>query len=248
MAAKRPAMTSIPFDWIAYRRGMRAAVCTGGIVLSASFIGFGALVNASGLAIVDGLLMTTLIWQLPGQVVLTSLMGSGAGLLTAAFAVTLTAVRLMPMVVAILPDMTVPGRPRILYFLIGHFTAATVWLESRRAFPSLETSQRLPFMLGLGSVFMSWMLLMMCAGYYLAGQLAPLLAACLVFLTPAYFLVGLLAAAHDRLDYLSVGLGAALFGAFHVLVPEFDLVLAGVIGGTIAFVFGRLKPQRGGHG
>lgn len=241
-------MNPIAFDWIACRREMRAAVCTGGFVLSASFVGFGALVNASGLAIVDGLLMTALIWQLPGQVVLTSLMGSGAGFTTAAFAVTLTAIRLMPMVVAILPDVTVPGRPRLLYLLIGHFTAVTVWLESRRAFPSLETSQRLPFLLGLGSASMRWMLLMVCAGYYLAGQLAPLLAACLVFLTPAYFLAGLLAAAHDRLDYLSLTLGAALFGAFHVLVSEFDMVLAGVIGGTAAFAFGRRKPRRGGHG
>ena len=213
-------------------------------MLSGSFVGFGALVKASGLGIGEGLAMTLIVWQLPGQVVLVSLMGAGAGLFTAAFAVTLTAVRLMPMVVAILPEMTVPGRPRLLYFLAGHLTAATVWLESRRAFPSMEPQARLPFMLGLGGTFVNVMLVMMCIGFFLSSQLPPLLAACLVFLTPAYFLVGLLAGARERIDYHSIAGGAALFALFHVVMPEFDLVLAGVIGGTLAFAVSRWQGRK----
>ena len=108
----------------------------------------------------------------------------------------------------------------------------------------MEPQARLPFMLGLGATFVGTMLVMMCVGFTLSSHLPPLLAACLVFLTPAYFLVGLLAGARERIDYLSIAGGAALFGLFHVAIPEFDLVLAGVIGGTLAFALSRWQTGK----
>src|SRR5690606_12413563 len=107
-----------PFDWAAFRGGMRAAICTGGLVLSGSFLGFGALIHASGLSIAEGVFMTLTMWALPGQVVLVNMMDSGAGIVASAVAVTLTGVRLMPMVVLLMADVRIPGRPFWLHMLV----------------------------------------------------------------------------------------------------------------------------------
>lgn len=237
-------MTKRPFDWGAFGRGVKASRCTGCVVLAASSIGYGALVNASGLGVTEGVLIKVVVWALPGQVVLVGALSAGAGIVAAAVAVTLTAVRLMPMVVAIMPDMRFSGHPRWLYFLVAHFTAATVWIEARRVFPSIETSQRLPYMAGLGSAFMIIMCMMTVLGYALAGFLPVVLAACLVFLTPCYFLLGLLASAQDRLDTSSMIMGGGLFAVLHYVLPQFDMLIAGVVGGTMAFVMSRLSRMK----
>ncbi len=237
-------MTKRPFDWGAFGRGVKASLCTGGVVLSGSFIGYGALVKASGLGVSEGLFITIVVWALPGQVVLVSTLAAGAGIAGAAAAVTLTAVRLMPMVVAIMPEMRFKGHPRWLYFLVAHFTAATVWLEARRVFPSMDQSERLPYMVGLGSAFMTTMCVMTVVGYQLAGFLPVVLAACLIFLTPCYFLLGLLASAQDRLDIVSMVLGGGLFAILHHVLPQFDMLIAGLAGGTVAFMVMRLSRRR----
>lgn len=224
-----------PFDWAAFRRGIRASVCTGGFVLSASFIGFGALLRANGLSIPEGLVMTVSIWALPGQVVLVTMLHSGAGIAAIALAVTLTAVRLMPMVVTLLAQMRVADRPFWLHLLAGHFTTATVWIEARRAFPTTARAARLPYMLGLAATFVPIMLAMTVVGYAAADILPSLLAACLIFLTPAYFLTGLLAGGRDSIDGLSMVFGGGLLVVCHFLVPEIDMMVAGVAGGTLAY-------------
>ena len=241
-------MSALPFHWAAFRRGLRAAVCTGGLVLCGSFVGFGALIEASGLSIGQGVLMTLTMWALPGQVVLVNMMDSGAGILASAIAVTLTAVRLMPMVVVLMADVRVPGRPFWLHMLVGYFTAATVWLESRRVFPGMEREARLPFVLGISIAFVPTMGGLTVVGFLVADLLPPLLSACLVFLTPIYFLLGLLASARDRIDWLSMAFGGALLVGFQGVLPDFAMMIAGVAGGTAAFAIGRWGRPVSGNG
>jgi predicted branched-subunit amino acid permease len=240
-------MSAPAFDWAAFRHGLRAALCTGGLVLCGSFIGFGALIQASGLSIGHGVFMTLTMWALPGQVVLVSMMDSGAGILASALAVTLTAVRLMPMVVVLMADVRVPDRPFWLHMLVGYFTAATVWLESRRVFPAMEREERLPFLLGISIAFVPTMGGLTVVGFLIADLLPPLLSACLVFLTPTYFLLGLLASARDRIDWLSMVFGGALLLALQGAIPDIALMIAGIAGGTGAFAIARWTRGRGGH-
>ncbi|HAT87648.1 MAG TPA: AzlC family protein, partial [Rhizobiales bacterium] len=91
------------FIW--YRRGMRHLLTTPAIVLYLSFIGFGGFARESGVEIDHALAMTGLIWALPSQVVLIGGVVSGAGLAAIALAVTLASIRLMPMVVALVPEL-----------------------------------------------------------------------------------------------------------------------------------------------
>ena len=59
----------------------------------------------------------------------------------------------------------------------------------------------------------------------------------LLFLNAAFFMV-LLADSRNRQALLAVALGALLCWPVHAVLPEASLVLAGVAGGTLAFVFG----------
>ena len=58
----------------------------------------------------------------------------------------------------------------------------------------------------------------------------------------ALFLLSLLSSATRRMDWLAVGLGITLGPSLYLLAPGPDLMLTGVIGGTLAWWLGRGRP------
>ena len=94
-------MTDSPirYDWSAFWPGVTGILSLAGLVMCASFLGFGALLNGMGLPLWPGLATTLLIWALPGQVVLLTLFQEGAALVAICLAVSVTAIRLLPMVI-----------------------------------------------------------------------------------------------------------------------------------------------------
>ena len=66
-------------------------------VVFATFVGFGALARDVGLDLLQVVFVSATVFALPGQVVLVDQIGQGAALAATAFAVTLTAVRLLPL-------------------------------------------------------------------------------------------------------------------------------------------------------
>lgn len=227
------------YDWSGLRLGVRAAFSVAGLVMSASFLGFGAFLQSIGFDLVVGLLSVPIVWALPGQVVFVDGVHKGMGLAAIAFAVTLTAVRLMPMTVLVLSRSRLPGQSRWPEILVAHFTAVTLWMIANRGLDLLPIRQRLPWLIGIGSTLMAGMMGFVLLGYMLAGQMPPLLAACLVFLTPAFFLVSLFAGARWRTDHIAILLGLILGPMAYYFAPEFDLLIAGLAGGTLAYVLGR---------
>ena len=71
----------------------------------------------------------------------------------------------------------------------------------------------------------------------------PIVAGTLFFLTPVYFLTALWAAARHHVDRIAMVAGLVLGPVFHVLDPEFDVMWAGLIGGTGAYIAGRLAVR-----
>ena len=131
----------------------------------------------------------------------------------------------------------------------------------------MSQPRRIPWLLGLASVLVSTMMVMTAVGYFLAEALPPSLAATLVYFTPAFFLISLfevlkfvrrtffsdyrqnmqsdmtwpisvLIPAHDEEKTIVETLAAAI-------APRFDLLIAGLVGGTIAFLLAR--PARLGE-
>src|SRR5437764_13014795 len=77
-------------------------------VLVGNYVGMGALAHEVGFSFWWMALSTVLIWAAPAQVILVLTL-STAALFEVALAVTLSSVRFLPMVAAILPTMRRPG-------------------------------------------------------------------------------------------------------------------------------------------
>jgi len=228
-------MAHYRFNWAAYVKGMCQVASFEFMVLSVSFLGFGAFIKDSQLNVFHGIFLTGAIWALPGQVVLVNLLQEGAAWLTIAIAVSLTAIRFLPMMVSMLPLVNHPGTPRWLLYLLSYFVSISVWVLANRHLHTVERSQRLPWLMGVGTVFWAAMLGVIVIGYYLANFLPPLLAISLVFLTPTFFYISLFATARIVMDYLALAAGTILGPVFYFVVPQFDFLLAGLIGGTAAY-------------
>ena len=232
------------YDWSGVWGGVRAALSLPGIVMSCSFIGFGALINDLGFPLLAGVATIPLIWALPGQVLFVTMWHSGAALLLIAAAVSLTAVRLLPMVIGVLAQVRIPGAPRWPEYLLSYFTAVTIGVLSVTHLDKVPKPQHLPWLFGLGATLMTSMCIVVPVGYYMADLLPPVLAACMVFFTPAFFLLSLIASAKWRFDWAAVAAGIVLLPLARIVAPDFDLMLAGVGGGTLAFLL--LRPRRKG--
>ena len=89
-----------------YFRGCLRIVSIPAFILASSFVGFAALAMQAGITLPQAVFMTGIVWALPGKVVLIGAIIAGNGLPTAAFAVSLSSVRLAPMVVAQVPELT----------------------------------------------------------------------------------------------------------------------------------------------
>jgi predicted branched-subunit amino acid permease len=237
-------MAHYRFNWAAYVKGMSQVASFEFLVLSVSFLGFGAFIRDSQLDIFHGMFLTGAIWALPGQVVLVNLLQEGAAWLTIAVAVSLTAIRFLPMMVSMLPLVNHPGTPRWLLYLLSYFVSISVWVLANRHLHNVERPERLPWLMGVGSVFWAAMLGVIVIGYHLGGFLPPLLSISLVFLTPTFFYISLFSGARIAMDYLALGVGTLLGPVLYFIVPQFDFLLAGVVGGTVAYFLGRVHRKK----
>lgn len=224
----------------AFIGGMRATISPAAIVLIFSMIGFGALARENGFSAFHTAFITFFVWALPGQVVLVSEVAAGASLLVAALAVTLTAVRLMPLAVTLMPMLRGDNTPKWKLYLLSHFMAITVWVESMRKLPAMPREDRIPYYSGFCTLLLSVNIVAVLIGHTLAGLFSPLLAAGLLFLTPIYFTLSLISVSDDIAGRLALVFGMILGPLFFVLTPGFDLMLAGLIGGSAAYGIGRM--------
>jgi predicted branched-subunit amino acid permease len=232
------------YDWHGLVGGMRAAFSLPGLVMACSFIGFGALIHDTGFPVLAGALTSVLIWALPGQVLFVTMWQSGVALPIIAAAVSLTAVRLLPMTIGVLANVRLKQAARWPEFVLAYLCAVTLWVVSVTSLTNVPKSQQLPWLIGLGFALMWAMVLVVPAGFYLADVLPPTLSAAMVFFTPVFFLVSLFGGAKWRFDYAAIALGCALLPVSRYFAPNFDLLLAGVGGGTIAFF--AFRPRRKG--
>src|SRR3954467_8652021 len=120
------------------------------LVLFATYLGIGALAHDSQFSLGWVLGSTLLVWAGPAQIILISTLGSGATAVQAAIAVTVSAIRLFPMVVSVLPLMRTPQTKRRHLVLVAHLTAVTRWVGCFRFLPQVPRDRRIAFVHGLG--------------------------------------------------------------------------------------------------
>jgi predicted branched-subunit amino acid permease len=212
-------------------------------VLCLSFVGFGVLCEGAHIGLAPSLYTTVFIFALPAQVVLVDQIARDIPLWTTALAVAFTGVRLLPMTVALIPYLRAGRRPGWIDYFAAHFIAVTMWIESMRRIPFLPRRMRLPYYFGLAVILVGVSLAGTVAGYAVADRLPRTVAASLVFLTPAYFFLGLLGSCRRAPDYAPVLLGLCLEPLAARIAPSFDLLLTGLVAGTASFFIFRRARQ-----
>lgn len=227
-----------------FREGFWSALSVPGFVLFGSFTGIGAMMHDFGWPIWAAGLSTLLIWAAPGQLVLAGALASGAGIAGSALAVTISAVRLLPMVVAILPTLRTPETRLGTRLLAAHYVAVTAWFEGQRRTGAMPRAGRMPFFLGLANGLVAGSTLATLAGYAAAGSLPPALSIALLGLTPVYFLLSLERGARSLGERVAIVLGLVMAPVVSQMSPSFDLLLTGGIGGTAAFLIDRAFRRR----
>lgn len=212
-----------------------------GLVLVGTYVGVGALAHDYGFSLAWVLLSTVLVWAAPAQVILLSALGAGATPLTAALAVGLSGVRLLPMVVSLLALIKRPDTRARDLILPAHLTAVSLWVEALRLLPSVPRAQRIAYCNGLGIAFVLAALAGTLVGFYLAASLPALLTAGLLFLTPMSFLISTVRNSRQLTDRLALVLGLGLGPLMAYEQVGLDLLWTGVIAGTAAYGVHRLR-------
>jgi predicted branched-subunit amino acid permease len=205
------------------------------LVLFATYIGIGALAHDTHFSLAWALAGTALVWAGPAQIILISTLGSGATVVQAAIAVTVSAIRLFPMVVAVMPMMRTPQTKRRHLVLVAHLTAVTLWVECFRFLPQVPRERRIAFIHGLGSALVVIGLVATTIGYGLAASLSQLFAAAILMLTPLAFLFSTARNSRELADIVALVLGLALYPLAALLHSGVDILVSGVSAGTIAY-------------
>lgn len=246
-------MTDAPDGRAGRRAVVRSALLEAcgvpGLVLGASFLGFGSLVRESGYGLWMALAATATGWALPGQIAMVELMAVGTPLLLVCMAVALTNARLMPMTVALMPWLRRPGTPVWRYYAAAHLIAVTSWANAMRICPTLPQEYRLAWFGTFAVSLWAVTLVTTAAGYFLAGVVPQAVTLALVFLNPVYFMLIFAADLRQRAKSLALVFGAVLGPLFHLVHPDWGLLATGLVAGTLAFLAERhLKAREAGRG
>ena len=236
-AVRRPLASAV-------RLGAREAIGVPGIVLGASFLGFGSLVRESGLSLPAGLVSTATAWALPGQLAMVELYGSGAALLAVTLAVALTNARLLPMTISMMPLLRHASHRPLAYYLAAHFIAVTGWAQLMRRAQELAPEERLPYHFGLTGALWAISLVTTAIGWFLAGQVPQPVTLGLVFLNPLYFLLLFAAELGSRPRMLALVFGALAGPVLHLITPDWGLLLCGLLAGSAAYSVERMLRHR----
>jgi predicted branched-subunit amino acid permease len=227
-----------------FRRGALTAFSVPGLILTLSFIGFAGLAADAGLTLGQTVFMSAIVWALPAQVVLVGAIMSGASLPTATLAVTLSSIRLMPMVIVLMPEMRAKNTRRWVPYALSHFVAVTSWVLALERLRGVPREMRTTFFAGLVLTLLVTNIAVVIATFVVSDDLPPLVSASILLLTPMYFLTSLWASSRERASHFAMAIGIVLGPFFHVVAPEIDLLAGGIIGGLAAYGLHRLTNRK----
>jgi predicted branched-subunit amino acid permease len=237
-----PPPATFPSARAAFFGGVKSALASVFFpVIAGTYVGIGALAHDFSFPSWWLALSTVLVWAAPAQVILISALGTGSALIEAAVAVSLSGIRLLPMVVALLPLVRRKNTRLHQLLLPVHFTAVSMWVESLRLLPAVPPEHRIAFCNGLSCTYMAVATASGFAGFYLAAGLPPLLAGALLFLTPMSFLISTARNARMLVDRVALLLGLGLGPLLAGFGIGLDLMWTGVVGGTAAYAFHRWR-------
>jgi len=214
------------------------------IALITSMMSYASLVRESGLDFSFAIASSALMWALPGQIALVELHSAGATLLAAVLAVAMANARFFPMTATMVPLFSQGVKRKLWLYPLSHFITFNSWLWVVRRFPEFREDQRVWYFLGFGCVCYISGLIGTVLGYFVSEFLPSGIMLGLVYLLVVYFIV-MLADIRNSNALISVLCGAIAGPLFHALSNDWGILLAGLIGGTIAFfMLGKFQKAR----
>ena len=232
------------YDWSWFRRGVAQVFSLPALILISAFVGFGGLAREAGISLAQLIFMVPTIWALPSHLILVSGIAAGAPLPALIPAVALAAIRMLPMTMALVPEIRVKGTKTWHLLLVSNMIAITAWMHTIQKAPEIPKAGRLSFFAGFAGIMMVSTTTVSALVHQLAATFPTPVMAALYFLTPIYFAVSIWNTAWVRAEHLALVLGFCLGPLFYMVVPEANILFAGLIGGFAAFGFHKLA-QRG---
>ncbi|UIJ73779.1 AzlC family ABC transporter permease [Aurantimonas sp. HBX-1] len=225
-------------------QGVKGIASAPALILITAFIGFAGVSREAGLTWVEASFMTAVVWALPANIILVGAITAGTSLPAAALAVGLSSIRMMPMVVALMPEIAGSRTRRSTLLILSHFVAITGWVFAMERARNVPRDQRTAFFGGFAVTLTTINTIIVAVAFNLMGQLPALVTGALAFLTPVYFLVSLYGSARDLSGRLALFAGMAALPPAHYLWPQFELLAAGIVGGVGAYWGGRWLDGR----
>ncbi len=213
-------------------------------VLFGSAFGFGSFARESGFPFDLTVISIFTVWGMPGQIAMVELFAAGASLLPIAVATAGANARFLPMTVSLFPMLKGAFKPWAWAYLLAHFVSVNTWVALMRRGPSLPLEQRAPYFVGFSLLCMFSGAIGAALGFALAGVLPRPLTLGFVYLSPVYFLM-VFAGVRERAGVIAVLVGAIAGPSLHLVSPDWGVPVAGIGGGTLAFLLERKVLRRG---
>ncbi|MEE9314339.1 MAG: AzlC family ABC transporter permease [Rhizobiaceae bacterium] len=229
--------SSSVYDWSWFARGAVNLFSLPALILLSAFISLGGLAREAGLSLGELLFMVPLIWALPSHLILVAGIVAQAPLPAIALAVGLASIRMMPMTMALVPVIKVEGSRSWHMLLASSLVSITAWVHTLAKAPNIPRRGRLPYFLGFAMTMMVVTTITSGIVYQLAATFPPLFMAGLYFLTPVYFACSIWKTSKVKAEYLALGLGFILGPIAALYFPQASILIGGVLGGCLAFLF-----------
>ena len=221
------------------RKAMLDALSLPAFILLFTMMGFGSLARGAGFGADMAVIATLFIWGLPGQLAMVELTTTGQGIVTIVFACSLANARFLPMVVSFVPALT-RGRANLFGMsLDAQLLSINSWAMCLREFPNIDAEFRHRYYVSFASCILLAAVIGTLLGYHGAGLLPAAVVLGLIFVSPLFFAL-VLSAVPGRAQRLSMVLGCATIPIVHLLWPSVDLLITGLLGGSLGFAAGKL--------
>ena len=136
-----------------------------------------------------------------------------------------------------------PGSKAWHLLLVSNMIAITAWMHTIQKAPEIPRPGRLPFFAGFAGIMMIATTVVSGLVHQLAATFPVPVMAALYFLTPIYFAASSWNTARVKAEHLALVLGFALGPLLFIVVPQANILFAGIIGGFAAFAFHKVASR-----
>ncbi|MEM7562632.1 MAG: AzlC family ABC transporter permease [Pseudomonadota bacterium] len=227
------------------RKALYDALSLPAFILLFTMMGFGSLAQSAGFSAEMAAVTTLIVWGLPGQLAMVELTATGQSLFSIIFACSLANARFMPMVVSFIPMMlrreaSIGGMLRDAQLL-----SINSWAMCQREFPQVDPAFRHLYYLIFASSIMLAAVIGTLIGYHSSVLLPTNIVLGLIFVSPLFFAL-VLSAVRGLAERLSLFLGCVIVPLAHHWFPSVDLLITGIVGGSLGFALGQWWERRDG--